>query len=357
MNIATTPEIDAFLAEDSPVAIGVSGGKDSCAVAFATMEHLDAIGHQGKRILMHSDLGIVEWKDSGPTCERLADRLGLELVTVSRKSGGMMERWEGRWHNNVERYINLECVKLILPWSTASMRFCTSELKTDVMCAGLVKRFPNSKILSVSGIRREESSKRKKAPVLKAQPKLTSKKWATQGFSWNALLEWTLPDVLGYLDAKNFQLHEAYRTFKSSRVSCTFCILASSADLEASTTCPDNHDVYRRMVDLEIVSTFAFQEDKWLADVRPSLLSQDQRAGIEKAKKMAIIRQEIEKAIPDHLLYEKGWPTCIPTYGEAQLLCDVRKTVGAACGLAVNFTEPRQLIDRYQELIAEKSML
>ena len=54
MNIATNPQIDAFLAKDSPVAIGVSGGKDSCAVAFATVEHLDQIGHQGKRILIQA---------------------------------------------------------------------------------------------------------------------------------------------------------------------------------------------------------------------------------------------------------------------------------------------------------------
>lgn len=357
MNIATDPRIDAFLADDSPVAIGVSGGKDSCAVAFATIEHLDAIGHKGERILIHSDLGAVEWKDSGPTCERLAERLGVELVTVNRKAGGMMERWEGRWFNNVARYINLECVKLILPWSTASMRFCTAELKRDVICAALVKRFPDSSILSVSGIRRDESPNRAKAEILREQPKMTSKKWNTCGFDWNALLEWKLADVFRYLEEeKNFPLHEAYRTFGSSRVSCAFCILGSQADLAASTTCPDNADIYRRMVDLEIVSSFAFQQSKWLGDVRPELLTEEQRAGLERAKIAAVIREEAESVIPKHLLYTAGWPTCIPTYPEAVMLCKTRRAVAAAVGLdGVKFTEPRALIARYQELMDAKS--
>lgn len=45
------------LAVNAPVAIGVSGGKDSCALAFAVVEHLDTIGHAGPRLLVHADLG------------------------------------------------------------------------------------------------------------------------------------------------------------------------------------------------------------------------------------------------------------------------------------------------------------
>ena len=37
--------------------------------------HLDRIGHTGPRLLIHADLGSVEWRDSLPTCERLAARL------------------------------------------------------------------------------------------------------------------------------------------------------------------------------------------------------------------------------------------------------------------------------------------
>lgn len=78
------------------MAIGVSGGKDSQAAAVATFAHLDRIGHTGPRILIHADLGSVEWKDSLPVCERLAAIHGTELVIVRRKQGGLMEQWETR---------------------------------------------------------------------------------------------------------------------------------------------------------------------------------------------------------------------------------------------------------------------
>jgi hypothetical protein len=124
--VAITPEVQAMLDRDAVVAIGVSGGKDSDACAVAVNKHLDQIGHKGPRILVHSDLGRIEWKDSLPGCERLARRLGLELLVVQRQAGDMLARWEGRWQNNVSRYEDLSCVKIILPWSTPSMRFCTS---------------------------------------------------------------------------------------------------------------------------------------------------------------------------------------------------------------------------------------
>ena len=236
--VVTDDTIAALLASNAPVAIGVSGGKDSCACALATVAHLDAIGHAGPRVLVHSDLGRVEWKESLPVCERLAALLGLELIVVRRAAGDMMDRWLTRWSNNVERYATLECVKLILPWSTPSMRFCTSELKTAVICRELVRRFPGRTIVSASGIRRDESAKRKKAPIAKEQAKLTSITHKTRGYDWNPIIEWSTPDVFAFLAARGFALHEAYTTYKTSRVSCVFCIMGSADDLAASTTCP-----------------------------------------------------------------------------------------------------------------------
>lgn len=350
--VLTTPEIDAALALHAPVASGVSGGKDSCLLAFAVQRHLDTIGHRGPRILIHSDLGRVEWKDSLPTCQRLADRLGLELVTVRRESGDMMDRWLSRWAANVERYQDLLCVKLILPWSTPTMRFCTSELKTSVICRYLTRRFPDSTILSAVGIRRQESSGRKKAPITKVQTALTSTTRRTSGYNWNPILDYTLDEVFAYLAAERFPLHEGYTTFGMERISCGYCIMATLADLRASTTCPDNADVYREMVDLEIASTFAFQSAGWLGDVAPHLLTQDQRDALADAKKMALVREQAEAKIPEHLLYTKGWPTCIPSRDEAKLLCEVRLAVAAAVGISVvRYLEPDALIGRYEELM------
>lgn len=100
-------------------------GKDSQALAYRVQAHLDEIGHAGPRALIHSDLGRIEWRDSAPVCERLAERLGWELITVRRPAGDMVDRWLSRWAANLERYRTLSCVKLIMPWSSAAQRFCT----------------------------------------------------------------------------------------------------------------------------------------------------------------------------------------------------------------------------------------
>lgn len=354
LSTLSTPEIDELIASNAPVAIGVSGGKDSSAVAFATVEHLDRAGHTGPRLLIHSDLGVTEWRESLPWCRNLADRLDLELVVTRREKGDMMDRWEQRWADNVTRYINLSCVQLILPWSTPGMRFCTSEMKTAVICRELSERFPGKTIVSVTGIRRQESSGRAKSPIAKPQPKLTSKTRATDGIDWHPIAHWSLDDVLGYLGEKQFPLHPAYATWGLTRVSCVFCIMSAAADLRNAVRCPDNHDLFRRMVALELRSTFGFQSNTWLAEIAPELLSDEARCRIPFAKQTAMQREEIERMIPRHLLYTKGWPTCIPTHDEADLLAKVRRAVGGLLNLPICYVQPREVIDRYRELYEAK---
>lgn len=353
--VLTTSEIDTALTLHAPVAMGVSGGKDSCLLAFAVQRHLDAIGHLGPRILIHADLGRVEWKDSLPTCQRLADRLGLELVVVRRESGDMMDRWLSRWAANVERYQDLSCVKLISPWSSAAMRFCTSELKVAPICRELVRRFKGQTILNAVGIRRQESSGRKKAPIAKPQPALTRRH--TRGYNWNPILDWTKAEVFASLDARGFASHVGYTRFGMDRISCAYCILGSEADILASTTCEENADIYREMVDLEIASTFSFQPDRWLADVAPHLLTPDQRADARDAKHCADVRRREEARIPDHLLYVEGWPTIMPTESEARLIADVRLKVAAAVGIdGVTCLDAESVLGRYEELMRERTV-
>jgi 3'-phosphoadenosine 5'-phosphosulfate sulfotransferase (PAPS reductase)/FAD synthetase len=353
--IASTPEVDALIGRNAPVAIGVSGGKDSSAVAIATIEGLDELAHMGPRVLVHADLGLTEWRASLPSCQHLAERLGTDLIVVRRAKGGMMERWEQRWRDNVDRYANLECVQLILPWSTPDMRFCTSELKTSPICSELSKRFAGETILSVTGIRRQESRGRAKAPVAKPQPKLASVTRKTSGLDWHPIIEWSRDTVLQFLRDRDFPLHEAYTRYGASRVSCAFCIMSAAADLRAAAGCHENRAIYRRMVDLEIRSTFAFQGSKWLGDIAPDLLECRALSALAEGKISGAARVRAESRIPKHLLYTTGWPTCVPSNEEALLLSEVRKEVATAVGLSIRFATPAEIIDRYEELMAIKA--
>lgn len=343
----------------------LSGGKDSCAAAIATAEHLRAIGHTGSIVLIHSDLGdkdpslSVEWDDSLPTCERLAAFLGVELVIVRRSAGGMVKRWFKRWENNLTRYRSMACVKLILPWSTPDMRFCTSELKSAPIASALVKRFPGRRIISACGIRREEglgrhSSARTNAPTSELNKRLSNKRSRTSGVNWNPIAAWTEADVFSFCAARGFQMHEGYG-LGMSRISCRYCIMQDLSDQRVSASVPANAPVYRTLVDLEIASAFAFQGNRWLGDIAPHLLSEAQRQGLARAKEIAVQRVMIEAQIPDHLLYERGWPKVMPTVEEAELLCRVRCEVGALYGMAVTCTDSAELIDRYADLMTLKA--
>uniref|UniRef100_A0A6H1ZK70 Putative phosphoadenosine phosphosulfate n=1 Tax=viral metagenome TaxID=1070528 RepID=A0A6H1ZK70_9ZZZZ len=353
-DVALTDEVVDLLARNCVVAIGVSGGKDSDACAIAVSRHLDRIGHTGPRVLIHADLGRVEWKDSLPSCQRLAEKLGWELMVVRRKAGDMLARWEGRWANNVARYNNLECVKLILPWSTPALRFCTSELKTSVICAALRKRFPNNDILNVTGVRREESATRRKMPISEPLTKLQRK--GAAGVAWNAIIEFPVQDVFATIHSAGLRLHEAYTVYGASRVSCCFCIMSAIQDLIAAAGCADNHDLYRSMVDLEIASTYAFQGGRWLADTAPHLLSPETVKLVAEAKENAVKRQVIEAELPAHLLYTSGWPTCLPTMEEAELIASVRRRVSSLLRLESRYLDAESVRERYAELIAEKAV-
>lgn len=224
-------------------------------------------------------------------------------------------------------------------------------MKTAIICRALVSRFPGETIISASGIRREESPRRAKAPVSAPQKRLTNIRKRTTGYDWHPIIDATLEDVLNSHAAHRFPLHEAYTTYGSSRVSCSFCILASKSDLAASASCPDNADIYREMVALEARSTFSFQDSGWLGDVAPHLLGEDLRAKLEEAKRKAALREEAEARIPKHLLYVKGYPVFVPTWEEARVIAEVRGEVSALVGLNVSYTDPARVIDRIQELM------
>ncbi|KZC39838.1 hypothetical protein RHOFW510R12_00930 [Rhodanobacter sp. FW510-R12] len=351
--LAVDPCVTELLAAHATVAVGVSGGKDSQAVALAVARHLDAIGHDGPRVLIHADLGRVEWRDSLPVCQRLAAHLGWELLVVRRRAGDMLDRWESRWVSRSEAYARLETVLLTLPWSTPGMRFCTGEMKTDVISRELRRRFPTGPIVSIDGVRAQESSARaRKAPTSPAA-KLTRK--GHVGMNWHAILPWSIEDVFDEIAQSGLQSHEAYRVHGASRVSCAFCIMGSLPDLTVSSGLAEHLDTYRAMVDLECRSTFSFQGNRWLGDVAPDRLTHDLRVRLAHAKTAAAARKAAETAIPKELLFGgKGWPSRMPTRGEADALAGARRAVATAVGLQAQFLTGDAVRGRYAELIAER---
>ena len=79
------------------------------------------------------------------------------------------------------------------------------------------------------------------------------------------------------------------------------------------------------------------------------------RAALDGTRARAARRERAESRVPKHLLYEKGWPKVMPTYEEAVMLCEVRREVAEAVGIAVGYLQPHDVIARYAELMAENA--
>lgn len=340
-NLSLTPDVLALLAANAPVCIGVSGGKDSHTIAWEMSKYLK--DYNGPKLLIHADLGAVEWADSLPACQRIADRIGWELITARRAAGGMMERWESRWESSKRRYLELSTVALVLPWSTPSMRFCTSELKVDPITSAIKKRFGKQPVLSVTGVRAEESTARAKQPVASPAAKLPA-----GSLAWRPLHAFTLQEVWDSIAESGVPAHEAYTLFGSSRVSCRWCILGSEPDLKASLLDPAGHPIYRRMCDLELASGFSFQS-KWLSRLAPHLIP-DGESRLRSAMKISQLRKEAEAWLPKHLAFTKGWPNCIPTPAECEKLSTMRRTVCDLYGWHSDIIEPADIRERYETL-------
>lgn len=341
--IAIDPAVESAVAEGMPFAISLSGGKDSQATAIATMAYIQARGLTNEIVFVHADLGRIEWETSMAECEAIAKRYGKELIIVRREKGGMIERWQQRWGDNVARYENLEVVGVISPWSGPNARFCTGELKTQPIARMLKRRFGGKPYINVVGIRSQESTSRAKKPVAEVDED-------TGVVVWNSILHYSTEDVFAAIAAAGMQPHIAYIDHGMTRVSCKFCVFSSIPDIANSAAVPSHRPVLRELIELELVSGFSFQSSRWLADVDPTVL--DDATRLSAVKDKAAKRKAIEARIPSHLKFEKGWPLVMPTREEAELLAQVRREVTALMGFNSRYLDAQSILDRYTELMA-----
>lgn len=335
----------------------LSGGKDSSASLLCGNLALDAIGHpRERRLAIHADLGRAEWETTPAMVTRIAALAGLPLAVVRRSAGDLFDRWQHRFDAGKRRYEALETYNLIGPWSSASLRFCTSEAKAQVIGPELARRLRGETIINVLGIRRDESAARSATPDWKPDTRFAApgNRHGTTMMLWNPLVHWRTCDVFAAHDLLGIPLHEAYTEYGSSRLSCRFCVLQSLADARASASAPANRDALLHLVELEATSTFSFQPSRWLADVAPPLIPPDLARRIDAAKQDAADRRAAEAALPKGLRFHKGWPPRVPTTDEADAIAMTRARLLVRHGLANQYQTGPAIIARFAELIAHR---
>lgn len=348
--LAMDDDVRALIAAGAPVAYSLSGGKDSVSIAHATDRMLDELGHpRARRMAIHADLGRIDWQSTPATVRASAEAIGVPLVVVRRKAGDLVSRWERRFELGCQRYAALETYHLTAPWSSANNRFCTAELKTHVILPELLRRYRADTILSVVGIRREESVRRRFAPVSKLEGKPWIRAAGGRVRTWHPGVEIREPEVYAYIEREQLPLAEGY-TLGSSRFGCAFCVLASDGDIAIAARAPGNHGVLLHLVDMEATSTFSFRPDRWLGDVAPDLLPPTLAMDLARGKALASERRQLEAMLPANLRYVKGWPQRIPTIEEAATIAEVRARILAMHALTTPYPTAQQVRDRIAEL-------
>lgn len=214
-----TPDLKSF----DLILINSSGGKDSQAMLdyvarlIERAEASEGVDLKDRVIVVHADLGRVEWQGTPELAERQAANYGFRFEKVSRAKGDLLDQIEQRG---------------MFPSSTA--RYCTSDQKRDQV-AKLITRVTNEvyegeqiRILNCMGLRAQESSARaKRAPISIDKRATNGKREVTE---WLPILDWTEDRVWAAIRTSGVEHHWAYDA-GMPRLSCCFCILASKSAL------------------------------------------------------------------------------------------------------------------------------
>lgn len=178
-----------------------SGGKDSQAM----LAYLVKIGFGGKIVVIHSDLGEMEWEPMHDFISKNA--FGIEVVVVKPKLS----------------FFEL-CLKYDrLPSGMA--RFCTSELKTRPIGDWILDYCKTNGIktaINAMGIRAEESLSRSKKIPLKLS-KLSRVKIGLEIWEWYPIFDYSIEDVWDEIRQAGQVPHRVYSE-GYSRLSCVFCV-------------------------------------------------------------------------------------------------------------------------------------
>ena len=220
------------------IAVSSSGGKDSQAMLDYVVELARAAGVMERVVVIHADLGRVEWEGTGELAARQAAAYGLRFIVTSRIGG--IATVSGDTYTKGETFGDLlDYAERRKAWPSSKARWCTSEFKRGPILkvfTALAKEHREKtgskapcRILDCMGLRAEESPARAKKVQM-----VERMRTATQAIdSWLPIHHWLEGHVWARIKASNVEHHRAY-DLGMPRLSCAFCIFAPKAALVLS---------------------------------------------------------------------------------------------------------------------------
>lgn len=206
----TTPDLASY----DIILVNSSAGKDSQAMLDYLVGLADAAGVRDRLVVVHCDLGRVEWQGTRELAERQATHYGVRFEVVSRPQGDLLTHVEQR-----------------RMWPSSTARYCTSDHKRGqvrrvmTMLADEVRaRKPGQvRILNCMGLRAEESPARAKKIGFEHDTKASNGRRHVD--TWLPILGWKLDNVWARIRTSGVEHHKAY-DLGMKRLSCCFCIFA-----------------------------------------------------------------------------------------------------------------------------------
>lgn len=234
------PEIQSLIDRGALFVVNHSGGKDSQSMYL----HLAARVPKAQIVLVHADLGAVEW----------AGAVGHILLTTDGE----------KLHTCAARRNLLQMIKERGMFPSPAMRQCTSDLKRGPI-ERTIRAITRERqamgieawglIVNCMGMRAEESNSRKKLKPFKLS--VSNSKAGREWYDWLPIHDWTEEQVFACIARHGQQPHKVY-ALGMRRFSCVFCIMASEDDLRTAARLATEHPellndphLYRKYVNLE----------------------------------------------------------------------------------------------------------
>lgn len=263
---ATAPE---SLTDYDWIVVNSSAGKDSLAMLSLVCEQAKAAGVLYRVVVVHADLGRVEWQGTKELAQKQATHFGVRFEIV-RHDRDLLQLVEARGMFPASR-----------------QRYCTSNLKTGqvhklitrladiarVVSSTSVRGWnPRPRILNCLGMRADESPARAKKRQFTPEDLAGSSSSRRRVDTWLPLHAWKEPEIWARIDGTGLReagpVHRAYG-LGMPRLSCCFCIFAPRAALMlAGKHNPGLLDEYVR-IERKIGHTF--RHNFAIADVQAAL--------------------------------------------------------------------------------------
>lgn len=239
------------------ILVNSSAGKDSQAMLSTLMARCDAEGVDRSRIVVvHADLGRVEWQGTRDLAEQQAAAYGLRFEVVARSEDlldqivsrrrSLDARAEAAWQDGVALeeagwHAFAEMAKGDAAdledtpaWPSSTARYCTSDQKTSQV-AKLMTRLVRERehlgrpvrILNCLGIRADESAARAKKQPFGPDAASNGKRAVDR---WLPIFHWSAAQVWAEIRRSGLPHHPAYDA-GMPRLSCVFCVLAGRREL------------------------------------------------------------------------------------------------------------------------------